>query len=354
MDRPIQKTIVVSAVNLRKGGTLTILRDCLKYLSENYASENRIVALVHDRKLCEYPGIEYMEFPDTIKSWGRRLWCEYVTMNKVSKQIAEQDGRKVWMWLSLHDTTPRVQAEHQEVYCHTSFPFLKIKLRDFVMDPKIPMFAMFTRFAYRVNVHANDYLIVQQQWFKDAMCKMLNVPAEKVRVIAPTMSAVPEVSDGMVEEVRGRYDGKPIFFFASTADCHKNFETLCEAAKRLEAQVGKGKFKVVLTISGKENRYSQWVYKNWGDVDSIDFHGFMSKEELFAYYKAAECFVFPSRVETWGLPISEYIATANKSLLLADLPYAHETSAGGNMVKYFSVTDVESLKNLMYENLASR
>lgn len=354
MDRPVQKTIVVSAVNLRKGGTLTILRDCLKYLSENHAAENRIIALVHDRKLCEYPGIEYMEFPDTIKSWGKRLWCEYVTMNKVSKQIAEQDGRKVWLWLSLHDTTPRVQAEHQEVYCHTSFPFLKVNLRDFVMDPKIPLFAMFTRFAYRVNVHANDYLIVQQEWFKAGMCKMLGVPAEKVRVIAPKMTSVPDVSESLVGDIHKRYNDKPIFFFASTADCHKNFETLCEAARRLEDKVGRDKFKVVLTISGKENKYSQWVYKNWAGVDSIDFHGFMSKEELFAYYKAATCFVFPSRVETWGLPISEYIATANKSLLLADLPYAHETSVGGENVSFFDVTNVESLMDLMYENLASR
>jgi len=354
MEKPVHKTIVVSAVNLRKGGTLTILRDCLKYLSDNYSADNRVIALVHNRKLCDYPGIEYMEFPDTVKSWGRRLWCEYVTMNKVSKQIAAEDGQKVWMWLSLHDTTPRVQAEHQEVYCHTSFPFLKVKLRDFWMDPKIPLFAMFTRFAYRINVHKNDSLIVQQQWFKEAMCKMLNVPEEKVRVIAPTMADVPSVSESLVDEVRNRYGGKPLFFYASTADCHKNFETLCEAAKLLEEKVGKNKFKVVLTISVNENRYAKWLYEKWGDVESIDFHGFMSKEELFAYYKVATCFVFPSRVETWGLPISEYIACANKSLILADLPYAHETSAGANCVEYFSVNDAEALMEKMYESIATR
>jgi len=351
MERPVHKTIVVSAVNLRKGGTLTILRDCLKYLSENYSADNRVIALVHDRRLCEYHGIEYMGFPDTVKSWGRRLWCEYVTMNKVSKQIAAEDGQKAWMWLSLHDTTPRVQAEHREVYCHTSFPFLKVKLRDFWMDPKIPLFAMFTRLAYRINVHKNDYLIVQQQWFKEAMCQMLNVSEEKVRVIAPTMADVPSVSESLVDEVRNSYDGKPIFFYASTADCHKNFETLCEAAKLLEGKIGKNKFKVVLTISGGENRYAKWLYKKWGDVDSIDFHGFMSKEDLFAYYKAATCFVFPSRVETWGLPISEYIASANKSLILADLPYAHETSMGGNDVTFFDVTNAFELQSLLESNL---
>ena len=76
------KTIVVSAVNIRKGGTLTILRDCLGYLSGLASGgEYRVVALVHKRELADYPGIEYIEMPGCIKGWGRRLWCEYVTMS---------------------------------------------------------------------------------------------------------------------------------------------------------------------------------------------------------------------------------------------------------------------------------
>ena len=43
-----RKTIVVSAVSLRKGGTLTILQDCLCYLSALAADGNyRVIALVH-------------------------------------------------------------------------------------------------------------------------------------------------------------------------------------------------------------------------------------------------------------------------------------------------------------------
>lgn len=46
------KTIVVSAVNIRKGGTLTILRNCLEYLSGLAQSGNyRVVALVHKKNL---------------------------------------------------------------------------------------------------------------------------------------------------------------------------------------------------------------------------------------------------------------------------------------------------------------
>lgn len=345
MGETVRRTVVVSGVNLRKGGTLTILRQCLQYLS-TLSGEYRIVALVHKRSLCDYPGIEYIEMPWCIRSWGHRLWAEYVTMNRISREIAAQDGRKVWLWLSMHDTTPRVEAEHQEVYCHTSFPFLKVKAHDFLMDPKIPLFAAFTRFAYRINVHRNDVLIVQQQWFADALSKLLGVPRSRFRVLPPGNGEIPQVTPHA-----RRAGDRVTFFYASTPDCHKNFETLCEAARLLEPEFP-GRFRVVLTVKGDENRYARWLRGKWGSVEAIDFHGFMSKEELFTTYADASCFVFPSRIETWGLPISEYVRTAadGGTLLLADLPYAHETlesAASENCVSprasFFPATDPKAL-----------
>ena len=165
------KTIVISAVNIRKGGTLTILRDCLSYLSSLPAEEYRVVALVHRKELALYPGIEYIEFPKSINSWCRRLWCEYVSMHRVSRQLAPVD-----LWLSLHDTTPRVMARRQAVYCQTSFPFLKLKWQDVIYDYKIVLFALFTRFAYKVNVQRNSYLVVQAQWLRDGFSRMLSLP----------------------------------------------------------------------------------------------------------------------------------------------------------------------------------
>ena len=343
MGESLSRIIVVSAVNIRKGGTLTILRECLQYLS---AQEGlKVYALVHRRDLCDYPGIEYLEFPWTIKGWGRRLWSEYVTMHRISLEIEKKEGREIDTWLSLHDTTPRVKAKHREVYCHTSFPFLKWTLRDLRMDPKIPLFAMFTRFAYRINIKRNDCLIVQQEWFRDGLSRITGFPKERIRVIPPKVSL-----EGIQPETV-QFD-KPTFLYVSTADCHKNFETLCEAARLLEDEVGEGKFKVLLTIYGDENRYARWIAKRWGTVNSIEFIGHMSRERLFGYYKAADCFIFPSRVETWGLPITEYMMLNGGRMLLADLPYAHETGCGKG--EFFPVTDAIRLKELMYESIAAR
>jgi glycosyltransferase involved in cell wall biosynthesis len=211
------------------------------------------------------------------------------------------------------------------------------------MDFKIPLFAMFTKYAYKVNIKSNRYLIVQQNWLREGFSRMFGLNRDKFIVAPPQRKAVEVVPDSIQKHGY-------TFFYASTPDCHKNFETLCEAVRLLEYEIGKEKFKVVLTLSGEENKYSRWLYENWGDVNSIDFAGFMSKERLYGYYKAADCLVFPSKVETWGLPITEFMeASGDKPMLLSDLPYAHETASGASKVSFFNSTDPVELKNRMKE-----
>ena len=329
------RTIVISGVNLRQGGTLSILKDCLQYLSANVVSEDtRVVAIVHMKELCLFDGIEYIEIPSTIKGWSRRLWCEYVTMRQISKRLSP-----VYLWFSLHDTSPFVRAERQAVYCQTSFPFYKASLKDLYFSYKIVLFSLFTRFAYRINVHANDYLVVQQPWLRKGLSKMLNVSEERFIVAPPRKSEVritPEPID------KKNYT----FIYPAAPDCHKNFQVLCEAAKKLEMEVGQDKFTVVVTVNGEENRYTRWLKQKWGNVSSIHFTGLLSKERLYGYYEAADCLVFPSKVETWGLPISEF-SGYGKPMLIADRPYSHGTAEGSLATAFFDPDDSGSLKNLM-------
>lgn len=329
------KTVVISAVNIRKGGTLTILKQCLEYLSSVTKEHQwRVIAIVHRKDLCLYSGIEYIEMPHVAKGWLRRLWCEYITMNRLSKQLGHID-----LWFSLHDTTPRVKAARQAVYCQTSFPFLKWKIQDLRFDPKIVLFALLTRFAYRINIHKNRYLIVQAEWLRQGFANMFGIAANKF-IVAP-----PQKPNITIEPQQTQ--AKPYtFIFPSTPDCHKNFELACEAAKRLEQEVGKGLFNLIITIQGHENRYAEWLHQKWGNVESIRFVGFLTKEQLFNTYAQSNCLVYPSRVETWGLAISEFGAF-DKPMILADLPYAHETSAGCSMVSYFEPDDAEALKHQM-------
>lgn len=333
------KTIVVSAVNLRKGGTLTVLRQCLEYLSHLSARGGyRIVALVHSQALADYSGIEYIEMPWTIRGWLRRLWCEYVTMGKVSQQLGEVD-----LWLSLHDTSPRVKARRQAVYCQSSFPFYPARWSDARYDYKTPLFAYVLRLSYRINIHSNRYLIAQQRWLCEGFHRMFGVARERmIHAPAPMELSVPAF---VPIEPEVPYT----FFYAATPDTHKEYQTLCRASQLLEERVGKGRFRTILTISGDENKYAEWIRAEWGSVSSIKMGGLLDKPMLYAHYALADCFVFPSRIETWGLPITEYMLTTEGKgrMILSDLPYAHETSAGAQRVAFCPPADAEALSRLM-------
>lgn len=341
MDDTVQRNIVVSAVNLRKGGTLTVLQDCLRYLSGR--KDLHVTALVHKRELCGFPGIRYIEIPWSTKSWLKRLWCEYVTMHRISKTLPETD-----LWLSLHDTTPRVKAHRQAVYCHTSFPFMKIRRQDFRMDAKIPLFALFTKYAYRTFSGRNAFMVVQSVWMREALSSLIGFDKEKIIVAPPAFRPI-EIPEGD----SGAKQGMTTFIYPSTPDCHKNFETLLEAARILEARVGKDRFRVVITVRGDENRYARWLRKRWGDVASVEFRGLLSREELARAYAGAACLVFPSRAETWGLPISEFLPTG-KPMILADRPYAHETAGGAAQVAFSPVMDAEALAGRMQDVLEGK
>ena len=329
----VKKKIVISAVNLNVGGTLTILRDCLGYLSRlAQAGEYEVLALVHRRDLADFPNINYIETTWPKKRWINRLWYEYVSMKKISREIGP-----VHLWFSLHDTTPNVVAERRAVYCHNPFPFYRWSWRECFFSPRIVLFALFSKFIYRTNIQQNDFVVVQQQWLKAAFTRMFSLSKEKIVVALPDAPKWTKSSGVHLLRPGGAY----VFVFPASPNSHKNFECICKAAAMLK-DAGVENFKVYLTLSGKENPYATWLYEQWGSNPALRFIGFQDRHSLFVYYDEANCLLFPSKVETWGLPITEF-AALKKTMLLADLQYAKESAAGCEQVSFFDPERPEML-----------
>lgn len=168
---------------------------------------------------------------------------------------------------------------------------------------------------------------------------MFRLP-EQLFIVAPPKQALQPILR------TPRKESPYMFLFASTPDCHKNFELVCQASEILEKKLGEKMFEVILTITGTENRYAKWLFKQWSHVKSLKFAGFMTREKLYHCYAETDCLIFPSRIETWGLPISEF-APSGKPMLLADLPYAHETAAGSKRTAFFTPDIPEDLARKM-------
>lgn len=322
--------IVVSAVNFTEGGPLTVLRECLASAVAVFPREWEVVALVHRTDLISEPGVHLISIPSSRKSWVHRLYWEWFGFRRMSREL------KPALWLSLHDITPRVLATRQAVYCHNPAPFYRISLREALLEPKFLVFNQLYALLYRVFIRRNYCVIVQQEWLRaEFRRRMGQIP---VVVAHPSFRATLRPSAAKLGLAF-------VFIYPALPRVFKNIETLCEAAQLLASR-GVSGFEVRLTLDGSENRYARWLHRKFGATEHIQFIGRQTKDEMTTQYHEASAVVFPSKLETWGLPISEAKAH-RRPLLVADLPYARETVGAYDLVSFFPAESTEVLADLM-------
>lgn len=329
------RKIVISGININQGGALSILKDCLDYINNKLTNKYKIIVLVHNKSLFKELSIEnkieFIEFEDSKKSWIKRCYYEYFYFKKLSRKL------KPYLWLSLHDITPNVETEKLAVYCHNPTPFYKMKIKDIKYDRKVYLFSKLYKYLYKINIKRNDYVIVQQDWIRkkfEEMYKIKNIivaPPEKKYLIQKSNNK------NKVEE--------NTFFYPSFPRIFKNFEIICKAVQLLEKK-GIKNFKVYLTIDGTENLYSKEIVEKYKNLKCIEFLGLLTREEVFEYYSKVECLIFPSKLETWGLPISEF-KIYNKPIILSELEYAHETVGEYEKCLFFNPNSEDELEKQM-------
>ncbi|MBU6461074.1 MAG: glycosyltransferase, partial [Proteobacteria bacterium] len=140
-----------------------------------------------------------------------------------------------------------------------------------------------------------------------------------------------------------------LFFYPTFPRVFKNIENIRQAA-RLLLREGITHFEIRITLDGKKTRYEKWLSKQFSDIPQLKLIGFQIRNNVFKEYAEADCLLFPSKLETWGLPLSEF-KTFEKPILAANLPYAHETIGRYDQVKFFNPLNAtelaSSMKNLM-------
>lgn len=339
MEKKIVKyRIVVSAVNFTEGGPLTVLRDCLSSAVANLPDNFELIAFVNRAELINEPRVRLISIPSAKKSWFYRLYWEWFGFNRISREL------KPDLWISLHDITPRVAVRRQVVYCHNPSPFYRISMREIIFEPKLLAFNLFYALLYRVFIFKNHCVIVQQAWLRDEFKRRMGSGLNVV-VAHPTLEVIPSA-------LLGPNDSNFVFLYPALPRVFKNIETLCEAAC-IVASRGVSCFEVRITLSGSENYYARWLHKKYGNQAQIRFIGRQSKSEMDIQYINASAVVFPSKLETWGLPITE--AKARRlPLLIADLPYAKETVGDYDLVSFFSVKSANALADLMQSLLENK
>lgn len=334
-----KKKLVISAINFNEGGPLTILREATTTALASLGSEWELIILVHRNQLLLDVPVQCIEFPKSKKSWGLRLYYEWYFFRKLSKELSAD------LWLSLHDITPRVLARRQAVYCHNPSPFYRISWGEARREPTFFLFNQFYRYLYQVLIGSNRFVVVQQAWLRDEFKRLFGTRLDVV-------VAHPQVSISCLELAEQPPSANFIFLYPALPRVFKNFEVIAAAVEILKQRACKA-FEVRFTINGKENPYAKHLFKQFGDVAELKFIGRQNSSQMASQYQTASAVLFPSKLETWGLPISEAKAY-NKPLLAADLPYAHETVGTYDKVSFFDPKDASKLADLMQALIEKR
>jgi glycosyltransferase involved in cell wall biosynthesis len=330
-----KKTFVVSAVNLTSGGPLSILRECLQAAAASLPPEWDIVALVHNPSILVQPRVRFVAVPQTLGSWIRRLWFEWWTSAELSRTLDAD------VWLSLQDVSSRTDAQRQFVYCHNASSFYKASWKEARMGRVFFLQTLFYKPLYRVFLWRNHGVIVQQDWMRKEFHASFG---KDLNVIVARPSIAPTAKSSSNDQMKMN-----VFLYPSLPRVFKNFEAIGEAAVILEKQGQTGQ-KFRFTISGEENSYARDLYRRYSTTEGVQFIGNQTYEGMKKEYETADVVIFPSKLESWGLPISE-AKGFGKTLFLADLPYAHETVGDYEKVAFFPATDPETLADLITRHM---
>jgi glycosyltransferase involved in cell wall biosynthesis len=175
-----------------------------------------------------------------------------------------------------------------------------------------PLRRGYLRAATRSATRRAERVIAVSRQTGDDLVRLLHVPADKVDVIHNGVHEAfcPAAPDEVATFRQEKGLPQRFILFLGTLEPRKNVATLLEAFALWRGQ-DSGASDVQLVVGGAKGWYFQRIFarvEELGLTDAVSFPGFVPMEDLPWWYRAAECFVYPSLYEGFGLPIVEAMA----------------------------------------------
>ena len=198
----------------------------------------------------------------------------------------------------------------------------------------LPM-RMGMRFLVARTARAADRVITLSEASAGEISEVLGFPRERIDVVhlgaKPPGPATPE---GELRE-RFRLGDSPVVLSVSARRPHKNLLRLLEAFARVDAHPTP-----VLALPGYPTPFEGKIRAQAGRLgiaDRVRILDWVADEDLEGLYRAADCFVFPSLAEGFGIPVLEAmergvpVACSNASSL---------PEVAGDAARYFDPLEI--------------
>lgn len=196
----------------------------------------------------------------------------------------------------------------------------------------------FFKFNYIKYYSQNDYhWIVQTQLIKKLLQENLNINLDQISIY-PVFKGVSE------SHITKKHTNN--FVYISSSVFHKNHIRLIKAFIYAANKTVK---EINLHLTVDKEQLPKYVFpKNL----NVQFHGTLSKDYVNELYNSCEFAIYPSLVESFGLPLIEATHHGCK-VIASDLPYVHEIVKPSLIFDPYSVKSISKsiLKALESENL---
>lgn len=194
-------------------------------------------------------------------------------------------------------------------------------------------------------IHRSKHIITVSEFTKSRILEHFGIRPEKISVIyngilpANNQTNIQLSSLGIQE---------PYFLYVGNAYPHKNLPVMIDAFRKIISQHPT----VKLVIAGKRDMFSQeleaYAKKQHIPEDRIVFLHLPTDEEIAQLYRHAHLFIYPSRIEGFGMPPLEAMTyqTPVAASHSASIPEVLQDAA-----HYFHPDDAEALANIMRTRL---
>ncbi|MGL5413904.1 glycosyltransferase [Cetobacterium sp.] len=337
------KTIVVNNPAARSSGALTILLEFLDKIS-TLKCERQFICFVSLEELKKYESEKIKII--VVGKQGvkeRILWDNY----KLKKYLKDKEI-KPDLFLSIQNTGVNLKQEiPQIIYYHQPLSIVDLKWSFFKKSER-------QYWIYRniYPIFIKQYLkrvkkvIVQTEWVKDAFNIKFNYSKKNIILLKPEIK---KINTNLIKDTP---KNKFRIFYPATPLVYKNHKIVIEALGALKKEKGIENMECIFTFDKNENLELDALIKNYKLEENVRLIGKIPYKKVLEYYKNSDMLVFPSYLETLGLPLLE-AQLFELNILVSDYPYSREIIGEYKKVEFIKSFDKEGWKEKIWEKYFS-
>lgn len=312
------------------GGALTVLASFIKEAEQTPDIDFTI--LISNPTITSSAKNVHIELKEWVKtSWFHRLYFEVIYLN-VIYPLNTFDSV-----VSLQNTLLAKRIKNQKKYTllHQSVQFYEGSINFFKKEGlKIFLRKYLIGSIIKLSVKNSDIVFTQTLWMKERLSQWM--PKNNIKMVSMNFR-----QSAVSTESFDNLNWNESFVFPAHAGYLKNHDLIIDALiwlKKKDISLPK----IYFTLEQDENKTAIKLYKKVIKNDlPIYFTGTLSQEELFEYYKTSVV-LFPSEIETFGLPLLE-ARNFNTPIISIDKPYAKEVLSDYPNAHFFHTSSEAAL-----------